>query len=85
MRNGYYFQILRKHYLINSIYAFVQIMKQEIFKKTWGKKVKYIGNLKYAQSEQKIDNINKNVKSLIRSKKVWCASILISTKKIFVG
>ena len=58
---------------------------KKYLKKLGAKKVKYIGNLKYAQSEQKIDNINKNVKSLIRSKKVWCASSTHFNEKIFVG
>ncbi len=38
------------------------------------KEIKYIGNLKYAQSEQKIDNLKKNIRNFIKSKKVWCAS-----------
>ncbi len=38
------------------------------------KEIKYIGNLKYAQSEQKIDNLRKNIRNFIKSKKVWCAS-----------
>ena len=58
---------------------------KKYLKKLGAKKVKYIGNLKYAQSEQKIDNINKNVKSLIRSKKVWCASSTHFNEENFCG
>tara|TARA_B100000424_G_C22921130_1_gene490105 strand:+ start:504 stop:1760 length:1257 start_codon:yes stop_codon:yes gene_type:complete len=58
---------------------------KKYLKKLGAKKVKYIGNLKYAQSEQKIDDINKNVKSLIRSKKVWCASSTHFNEENFCG
>ena len=34
------------------------------------KKIKYIGNLKYSQSEQKIYEIKKNTKKFLKSKKV---------------
>tara|TARA_Y100000389_G_C17424798_1_gene498922 strand:- start:50 stop:1294 length:1245 start_codon:yes stop_codon:yes gene_type:complete len=43
-------------------------------RKLGAKKTKYIGNLKYAQSEHKIDDIKKDIKKFIKSKKVWCAS-----------
>jgi 3-deoxy-D-manno-octulosonic-acid transferase len=43
-------------------------------KKLGAKKIKYIGNLKFAQSEQRVDSIKQNIKSYIKSKKVWCAS-----------
>ena len=58
---------------------------KKYLKKLGAKKVKYIVNLKYAQSEQKIYNINKNVKSLIRSKKVWCASSTHFNEENFCG
>jgi len=38
------------------------------------KKVKYIGNLKFSQSEKKESQISKNLKQIIKSKKTWCAS-----------
>ena len=47
---------------------------KKYLKKLGAKKIKYIGNLKYSQSEQKIDNIKKNILNLIKLKKVWCAS-----------
>ncbi len=36
--------------------------------------IKFVGNLKYTQSEQKIIDIKKNIKTFIKNKKVWCAS-----------
>ena len=38
------------------------------------KNIKFVGNLKYTQSEQKIIDIKKNIKTFIKNKKVWCAS-----------
>jgi 3-deoxy-D-manno-octulosonic-acid transferase len=38
------------------------------------KKIKYYGNLKFTQLEQKINSLNKNFKNFIKSKKIWCAS-----------
>tara|TARA_B100001741_G_scaffold280074_1_gene253056 strand:- start:822 stop:2078 length:1257 start_codon:yes stop_codon:yes gene_type:complete len=49
------------------------------------KKIKYIGNLKYTQSEQKIEDIKKNIKKFIKSKKVWCASSTHSNEEEFCG
>jgi len=43
-------------------------------KKLGAKKVKFIGNLKFTQSENKIENIENNFKIFTKSKKVWCAS-----------
>jgi len=37
-------------------------------------KIKNIGNLKFSQSEQKEDNLNKNLLNFFLSKKVWCAA-----------
>jgi len=47
---------------------------KKFLKKLGAKKIKYIGNLKYTQSEQKIDKIKGNIKQFIKFKKVWCAS-----------
>ena len=44
------------------------------FKKLGAKKVKFIGNLKFTQSENKIKNIENNFKIFTKSKKIWCAS-----------
>ena len=49
------------------------------------KKIKYIGNLKYSQSEQKIYEIKKNTKKFLKSKKVWCASSTHFDEEKFCG
>ena len=36
--------------------------------------IKYIGNLKYAESEKKNYQINSHLKKFMKNKKVWCAS-----------
>ena len=47
---------------------------KKFLKKLGAKRIRYIGNLKYAQAEQKVDNLKKNILKFLRSKKVWCAS-----------
>jgi 3-deoxy-D-manno-octulosonic-acid transferase len=53
--------------------------------KLGAKKIKYIGNLKYAQSEQKIIEIKKNFKNFIKSRKIWCASSTHFNEEKFCG
>ena len=38
------------------------------------KKIKYIGNLKFAQTENKTNDLNKDLIKFFLSKKIWCAS-----------
>jgi len=38
------------------------------------KNIKYIGNLKFTESEMNKNTLNKNLKKFFLSKKVWCAS-----------
>ena len=38
------------------------------------KKIKYIGNLKFTQSENNTDKLNEIVRKFLLSKKIWCAS-----------
>ena len=38
------------------------------------KKVKFIGNLKFTESENNINDLNKDVRKFFLSKKIWCAS-----------
>ena len=47
---------------------------KKFLKKLGAKRIRYIGNLKYAQAEQKVDNLKNNILKFLRSKKVWCAS-----------
>ena len=58
---------------------------KKYLKKLGATKIKYIGNLKYAQSEQKINDIKKNIKTLIKSKNVWCASSTHFNEEKFCG
>jgi len=50
------------------------IESKKYLRKLGANQIKYIGNLKYAQSEQKISDIKEKIKTFIKSKKVWCAS-----------
>ena len=47
---------------------------REYLKKLGAKNIKFLGNLKFSQSENQIMNLNKNLKKLIISRKSWCAS-----------
>ena len=58
---------------------------KKYLKNLGAKNIKFIGNLKYAQSEQKIFDINKKIKSFIKSKKVWCASSTHYDEEKFCG
>ena len=58
---------------------------KKYLKKLGAKKIKYIGNLKYSQSEQRIDDIKKNIKNFMKSKKVWCASSTHFNEEKFCG
>ena len=48
-------------------------------------KVKFLGNLKFAQSENAKINKTYGLKKLISSKKIWCASSTHSTEEKFCG
>ena len=52
-------------------------------KKLGAKKTKYIGNLKFAQSENEKITINKKLKDIIISRKSWCASSTHNSEEIF--
>ncbi len=53
--------------------------------KLGAKKVKFIGNLKYSQSEKKKANIDSLFKGDFKSRKMWCASSTHETEEIFCG
>jgi 3-deoxy-D-manno-octulosonic-acid transferase len=38
------------------------------------KKIRYIGNLKFTQTEKDVSELNKNLKKFFLTKKIWCAS-----------
>ncbi len=58
---------------------------QSYLKKLGAKNVKYLGNLKFSESEKEINEINHKLKKYFRSKKVWCASSTHYTEEIFCG
>ena len=49
------------------------------------KNVKFIGNLKYAQSELNNFEINKNLKKFLSNKKIWCASSTHDPEELLVA
>ena len=50
-------------------------LKSKNFLKFLGaKKIKYIGNLKFTQTDNYKNNLNKNIKNFFLTKKIWCAS-----------
>ncbi len=53
--------------------------------KLGAKKVKFIGNLKFTQSENEKIMINNNLKKFISTKKIWCASSTHFTEEKFCG
>ena len=38
------------------------------------KKIKYIGNLKFSQTEKNKENLSKNIKKFFSARRIWCAS-----------
>ena len=48
-------------------------------------KVKYLGNLKFSQSENEKITVTDNLKKFLSLKKVWCASSTHSTEERFCG
>ena len=54
-------------------------------KKLGNKKVKLIGNLKYAQSENEKISMDSKLESFIKIKKTWCASSTHETEEFFCG
>ena len=54
-------------------------------KKLGAQKVKFIGNLKFSQSEKEKIKINKDLKKLISSRTTWCASSTHNMEEKFCG
>ena len=56
--------------------AYPQNIETKKYLKILGvKKIKTLGNLKFAENEiNKSNNLNKNIKNFFKSKKIWCAS-----------
>jgi len=53
--------------------------------KLGAQKVKFIGNLKYSQSEKGEVNVNSFLKNGFKSKKIWCASSTHESEEVFCG
>ena len=53
--------------------------------KLGAQKVKFIGNLKYSQSEKGEVNMNSFLKNGFKSKKIWCASSTHESEEVFCG
>ena len=50
-------------------------LKSKNYLKSLGaKNIKYIGNLKFSQTENNRTNLNENIKKIFLTKKIWCAS-----------
>jgi len=47
---------------------------KKFFKRLGVKNTKFFGNLKFAQIKNEKNNLNNNIKKLLKSKKTWCAS-----------
>jgi 3-deoxy-D-manno-octulosonic-acid transferase len=54
-------------------------------KKLGSKKIKFIGNLKYAQSEKEVFKLNKRFTHSIFGRKIWCASSTHNLEEEFCG
>ncbi len=58
---------------------------KKYLKKLGAKKIRYIGNLKFSQSENEIDSIHLKTKKFISKKIVWCASSTHNSEEKFCG
>ena len=54
-------------------------------KKLGAKNIKIIGNLKFSQSENEKNSLDKNLKNIISSRKTWCASSTHYNEEEFCG
>ncbi len=61
------------------------IETKKYLKKLGAKNIKLIGNLKFSQSENEKNNLDKNLINLINSKKTWCASSTHYNEEEFCG
>ena len=66
-------------------YTFPQNLESKRYlKKLEVKKIRFLGNLKFSQKKILNDKLDKKLIKLIKTKKVWCAEVLMTVKKIFV-
>jgi 3-deoxy-D-manno-octulosonic-acid transferase len=61
-------------------------VKSQTYLKILGaKKIKYIGNLKFSQTEKNDYSLNESLKKFFKSKKIWCATSTHDTEETFAG
>ena len=58
---------------------------KKYLKKLGARNIKFLGNLKFSQSENPSSKLNKNLKRFIHSKKSWCASSTHFNEEKFCG
>ena len=58
---------------------------KKYLKKLGAKRIKFVGNLKFSQSENSSSELNENLKRFIRSRKSWCASSTHFNEEKFCG
>ena len=58
---------------------------KKYLKKLGAKNIKFIGNLKFSQSENEKTNLNKDLINLINSRNTWCASSTHYNEEEFCG
>ena len=58
---------------------------KKYLKKLGAKRIKFVGNLKFSQSENSNLELNENLKRFIRSRKSWCASSTHFNEEKFCG
>lgn len=58
---------------------------KKYLKKLGAKKIKFIGNIKFSQSENQNSELKKNLKRFIRSRYTWCASSTHFNEEKFCG
>ncbi len=59
------------------------IQSKKYLQSLGAKTIKYIGNLKFSQTEKNEDFLNKNLKKYFLSKKIWCAASTHNTEEKF--
>ena len=59
------------------------IESKNYLKELGAKSPKFLGNLKFSQSEKKVIDLDKKLIKFIKSKKAWCASSTHKTEEIF--
>ena len=59
------------------------LQSKKYLKKLGAKNIKFLGNLKFSQAENEKIFLKKNLKKLLLSKKVWCASSTHQSEELF--